>query len=109
MLDPAYVRDHIDAVRTALRNRGLNPDAELEQLASLDAARRRVIPEVEGLKRDQNASGEEIARAKRQGQDPSAIFAANKARAQRIRELETDLERVDTERSQLLMTLPNLP
>jgi seryl-tRNA synthetase len=109
MLDPAYVRDHIDAVRTALRSRGLNPDAELEQLASLDATRRRVIPEVEGLKREQNASGEEIARAKRQGQDPSAIFAANKARAQRIRELEADLERVDTERSQLLMTLPNLP
>ncbi len=109
MLDPAYVRDHIDAVRTALRQRGLNPDAELEQLASLDAARRRVIPDVEGLKREQNASGEEIARAKREGRDPSEIFAANKLRAQRIRELEADLERVEEQRLQLLMTLPNLP
>jgi seryl-tRNA synthetase len=109
MLDPAYVRDDMDAVRTALRHRGLNPDAELEQLASLDAARRRVIPDVEGLKREQNASGEAIARAKREGRDPSEVFAANKSRAQRIRELEAELEQIEHQRMQLLMTLPNLP
>ena len=68
MLDPAYVRDHMDDVRAGLRNRGLEPDAELEQLATLEARRRRLIPEVEGLKREQNAAGEEVARAKRQGQ-----------------------------------------
>jgi seryl-tRNA synthetase len=109
MLDPAYVRDDMDAVRTALRHRGLNPDAELEQLASLDAARRRVIPDVEGLKREQNASGEAIARAKREGRDPSEVLAANKSRAQRIRELEAELEQIEHQRMQLLMTLPNLP
>ena len=71
MLDPAFVRDHLDEVRTGLRNRGLEPDAELEQLATLEARRRRLIPEVEGLKREQNAAGDEVARAKRQGHDAS--------------------------------------
>src|SRR5690348_7619022 len=51
MLDPAYVRDHTEEVRTAFRNRGLQADAELEQLATLEARRRRLIPELEGLKR----------------------------------------------------------
>jgi seryl-tRNA synthetase len=109
MLDPAYVRDHMDAVRAGLRSRGLEPEAELEQVATLETRRRRLIPEVEGLKREQNAAGDEVARAKRQGKDASDIFAANKARAQQIRQLEVQLDQVEQQRSALLMTLPNLP
>ena len=109
MIDPAYVRDHLDEIRAAFKNRGLAVDAELEQLATLETRRRRLIPEVEGLKREQNAAGDEVARAKRQGQDASGIFAANKARAQQIRQLEIQVDQVEQQRSALLMTLPNLP
>jgi seryl-tRNA synthetase len=109
MLDPVFVRDHLEQVRASLESRGLRPDADLEVLASLESRRRQLLPEVEGLKREQNASGEEVARAKRQGLDPSSIFAANKARAQQIRQLEVELDRVEQERSALLMTLPNMP
>jgi len=109
MLDPAYVRDHMDEVRTGLRSRGLTPDAELEQVATVETRRRRLIPELEGLKRDQNASGDEVAKAKRRGEDASGIFAANKARAQQIRQLELQLEQVEHQRSALMMTIPNLP
>jgi seryl-tRNA synthetase len=109
MLDAALVREHMDDVRTGLRNRGLEPDAELEQLATLEARRRRLIPELEGLKREQNAAGDEVARAKRQGKDASEIFAANKARSQQIRQLEIQLDQVEQQRASLLMTIPNLP
>ncbi len=109
MIDPAYVRDHLDEIRAAYKNRGLAVDAELEQLATLETRRRRLIPEVEGLKREQNAAGDEVARAKRQGKDASGIFAANKARAQQIRQLEIQVDQVEQQRSALLMTLPNLP
>jgi seryl-tRNA synthetase len=109
MLDAAFVRDHLDDVRTGLRNRGLQPDAELEQVATLEARRRRLIPELEGLKRDQNAAGDEVARAKRQGKDASDIFAANKARSQQIRQLEIQLDQVEQQRAALMLTIPNLP
>jgi seryl-tRNA synthetase len=109
MLDPAYVREHLEEVRAGLRNRGLDPETILGPFGALDAKRRELIPQVEGLKRDQNASGEEIARAKKQGQDPSGIFAANKARGQQIKQLEAALEDVEQKRADLLMTVPNLP
>ena len=109
MIDPALLRDHLEDVRTAYRNRGLTADSELEQLATLEARRRRLIPEVEGLKREQNAAGDEVARAKRQGKDASPVFAANKARAQQIRQLEIQVDQVEQQRAGLLMTLPNLP
>ncbi len=109
MLDPAILRDRMDAVRAGLRNRGLAADADLDRLVALETRRRTLLPGVEGLKRQQNAAGEEVARAKRQGLDPSAVFATNKARGQQIKELEVELEQVEAERAALMMTLPNLP
>jgi seryl-tRNA synthetase len=109
MIDPGLLREQMDVLRTALTNRGMRADAELEQLATLEARRRRLIPELEGLKREQNAAGDEVARAKRQGLDASHIFAANKARAQQIRQLEIQTVQVEQQRSALLMTLPNIP
>ena len=109
MLDPAYLRDHQDEVKRGLESRGMNADGELEQLATLENRRRRLIPELEGLKREQNAAGDEVARAKRQGKDASAIFEANRQRAQQIRQLEIELDQVEQQRTNLLMALPNLP
>jgi seryl-tRNA synthetase len=109
MIDPALVRDHTDDVRAGMRNRGLQVDAELEQLVTLETRRRRLIPELEGLKREQNTAGDEVARAKRQGLDASPIFAANKARGVQIRQLEIQLDGVEKQRTAMLMTLPNLP
>ena len=34
MLDPAYVREHPDEIRTGFRNRGLDPEAILSHLPS---------------------------------------------------------------------------
>ena len=109
MLDPAYVRDHQEEVRRGLQNRGWNVEGDLEQLATLENRRRRLIPELEGLKRDQNAAGDEVARAKRQGKDASGIFDANRQRAQQIRQLGIELDQVEQQRSIILMSLPNLP
>jgi seryl-tRNA synthetase len=109
MLDPQLLRDRIDEVGSRLRTRGLDPGRELAELTSLEGERRRMIPAVENLKREQNAAGEAVARAKREGQDPSGIFAENKARAARIRALEAELGEVERKRDALSLTLPNLP
>ena len=109
MLDAAYVRDHIEEVRQGLRRRGLDADRALEEIATLETARRRIIPELEGLKRQQNTAGDEIARAKRQGQDTTAIQEANKQRAGQIKQLDVQLGSVEHQRQAVLLNLPNLP
>ena len=42
MLDPAYIRDHLDDVKRGLQNRGMSADGELEQLATLEREARAV-------------------------------------------------------------------
>jgi seryl-tRNA synthetase len=109
MLDPAFLREQQSDVDARLRTRGIDPSRELEELAGLETERRRLIPDVETLKREQNVAGEAVARAKKEGRDPSAIFAENKARGGRIKQLEAELTKVDERRDALLLELPNLP
>ena len=109
MLDPKFVSEHIEAVQGAMANRGLSVTAELQQLATAEAHRRRLIPEIEGLKREQNTSGDQVARAKRQGQDAKHLFEASKQRAQKIKQLEFELDSAERQRTVLLETLPNIP
>ena len=99
----------MDEVRSGLRNRGLDPDKALEQIATLETARRRIIPELESLKREQNASGDEIARAKRQGKDTTHIQEAGKLRNGQIKQLTVQLDSIEYQRNAALLTLPNLP
>jgi seryl-tRNA synthetase len=109
VLDPALLRDRFDVVRTTLQKRGANLDAELQTLAALEAERRRLLPEVESLKREQNAAAEEVARAKKQGLDTTAIQDANRARGQRIKQLDAELAELEQRRSQSMLVLPNMP
>jgi seryl-tRNA synthetase len=109
MLDPAFLRDNIEAIRAGLRKRGVDLTSELEELATLEAQRRRLLPVLEGLKREQNTAGDEVARAKRQRLDASKIQEASRARNQQIKQVSVELETVDLRRNRGLMVIPNLP
>ena len=109
MIDPAFVRDKPDAVRDGLARRGGDFSRELEELAALETERRRLLPAVEGLKREQNAAGEEVARAKRQGLDVTAIQETSRARNQQIKQLSAELETIEQRRTRGLLSLPNIP
>jgi len=109
VLDPALLRDRFDFVRDTLQKRGTNLDAELQSLAALEAERRRLLQEVESLKREQNAAAEDVAKAKKQGLDTTQKQEANRAGAQRIKQLDAQLAELEQRRSQGLLVLPNLP
>jgi len=109
MIDPAVLRDNIDIIREALSRRGVDLSAELEALAALETRRRRLLPELEGLKREQNTAGDEVARAKRQGLDVAPLHEAGRQRGARIKQLDIELAQVEQRRNQGLLVLPNVP
>src|SRR5215216_2204305 len=109
MIDPAFLRDNLDAVRTALGHRGVDFTRELEELAALESRRRRLLPELEGLKREQNTAGDEVAKAKRQGLDTTKIQEANRQRAHQIKQLGVELDLLENRRNHGLLVIPNLP
>jgi len=109
MLDPAFLRENLEHVRAGLQKRGLDLKAELEDLATLETRRRRILPELEGLKRDQNAAGDEVAWAKRQGLDVTKIQQASRERSAPLKQLGIELEQVAQRRNRGLLVVPNIP
>jgi seryl-tRNA synthetase len=109
MLDTAQLRDAFDDTRRRLQTRGPGADAVLDRLQELDTRRRELLPRVESLKAERNRMGEQIAQAKRTGQDASQLLAASRQRADDIKALDAQLTELEAERTPLLLALPNTP
>jgi seryl-tRNA synthetase len=107
VLDLKRIRSDPEPVRAALARIGA--DSDLDELLRLDARRRELLPEVEGLRAERNEASDAIGLAKREGQDADEAIARMREVSGRIKELETELADVEAERERLALTLPNPP
>lgn len=107
MLDIKYLRQNIDFVSGKLRERG--QEMNLERFISLDAGRREIIREVEGLRGERNAVSKQIGEKKKNREDATDIIARMGLVSARIKELDEALKKTDEDLDAILMTIPNLP
>ena len=110
MLDLHFVRENLDAVKTALRNRNFPTDL-LEKFVELDETRRRVIGESDSLNQQRNSSSKEIGALMQAGKRDEA--ESKKAEVTGLKEKQAELERQRDEAENamrdLLSHLPNIP
>jgi len=109
MLDPALFRDDFEATRQRLLTRGPGLEPALAALAELDQVRRQILPRVESLKFERNQAGEAVAKAKRAGEDVTALLEASRSKADEIKTLDAELEGIERQRKDILLRVPNLP
>ena len=107
MLDIKYLRQNIDVVSGKMRERG--QAMNLERFIALDAGRREMIGEAEGLRAERNAVSKQVGEKKKNGEDATDIIARMGAVSARIKELDEALKKMDGELDSVLMTIPNLP
>ena len=109
MLDLNFVRDNLPLVEEKLRQRGMNPSEALRDFKIIDAERRHAITQMETLKARRNQASDEIARAKKSGQDASAQIQATKELREQIQEFEKKSADADARLREILTSLPNIP
>jgi seryl-tRNA synthetase len=107
MLDPGYVREHLDVIEKMTRDRGIALD--LEPFRSVDTERRQLITSTEKLKAERNTASDEIARLKKSKQDASAILARMKEVSEQIKGADQRITELDERLKQFLLTVPNIP
>ncbi|MDQ3933445.1 MAG: serine--tRNA ligase [Actinomycetota bacterium] len=107
MLDLRRIREDPGPVREALERRRV-PGGIVDDVLALDARRRELLPEVEGLRAEQKRASEAIAAAKREGGDASAAIEEMRGVAARIKELGTELGAAEERLDATLASLPNL-
>lgn len=99
MLDIAYIREHLDACKTAAVNK--NRVVDWDALLSLDDQRRKLIGESEGLRARRN----DIAKM---GNTPEAREEGKKLK-ESLKALETELASVEERFRTHMLTVPNVP
>ncbi len=107
MLDPKYVREHIDEIKRMLEQRKMAVD--LSALEEVDQRRRDALKEVEGLRALRNTVTQEIARLKKAGEDASEKIKQMKDVSEKTKEFETKLQEDELSYRGLLLELPNAP
>jgi seryl-tRNA synthetase len=103
MLSIQFIRQNPDLVRENLSRRG--EVSGLEEVLRLDAERRRLIQEAESLRAKRRQVSKEIAGMK---DKPAELLAEMREVGERIKSLETEVGRIETELNELLLGIPNL-
>ncbi len=109
MVDIKLVRSNPDFVKEAVRKREMNLDAVIDEILEIDAKRRALSGENDGLKAKQNAASKQIPIIKKQGGDVSEIMAEMKELSAKIKEGDVAIGELEDKQKDLLLSIPNLP
>mgnify|MGYP000206358092 CR=1 FL=1 len=107
MLDLNLIREQPDLVRSALRNRQMDPSV-VDQVVDLDRERRALLAQVEALKAERNAVSKEIGKMKNP-EDRQAKIEQMRAVGDQITEMDNRVRQVEERLQNLVASIPNLP
>ena len=107
MLDINIIREKPDLIRTALKNRQMDP-APVDDILKLDEKRRVLLTEVEQLKAERNVVSKEISKMK-DAAEREAKIAAMREVGDKITALDKEVADVEAGLTSLTSALPNIP
>lgn len=110
MLDIRRVRHEPEEVKRALARRGA-PELPgfVDEVLSLDEARRSAIGEVNELKARRNEASRKVGEMKRSGGDAEELIASTRGLGDRIAELDEAIRANEARVEEILMGVPNVP
>ena len=109
MLDIKRIREEPEAVKAALARRDAGLAGAVDAILALDREWRAATTEAEELRAAQKARSEEIARAKRSGEDASEALLQMKELSAQVKELGERARVAQEALRDALAPLPNLP
>jgi seryl-tRNA synthetase len=107
MLDLTFIRENQDRVREALKIRA--PQLDFAAFLALDAERRRLQGELDGLRAQKNQANEKITQLLKEKQDPKETIASMKSISQKIGEMENIMGESEEKVRDILLVIPNIP
>lgn len=107
MLDSKLLRGQLQEVADRLASRGFSLD--VARIESLEERRKTVQTRTEQLQAERNARSKSIGQAKAKGEDIAPLMADVERMAGELAAGKVELDEIQTELDQILLTLPNLP
>jgi seryl-tRNA synthetase len=107
MLEIKLVRENLELVKTAMENRGSAFDVNSFQES--DAKRKKILFELEELRRQRNSVSDQVAQMKRSGENADAIIQEMRTVSTTIKGLEKEVAASEAAIEEIIMGLPNIP
>lgn len=107
MLDLKFVRENLDKVAEAMKNR--HTEVDLDAFRKLDQERRDLLQEVEADKSMHNSVSAEISKMKKNGEDASEKILSMRTLGDKIAETDKKLKEVEQGLRDIMLTIPNMP
>ncbi len=107
MLDSKLLRGQLQEVADRLASRGFSLD--VARIESLEERRKTVQTRTEQLQAERNARSKSIGQAKAKGEDIAPLMADVERMAGELAAGKVELDAIQSELDQILMTIPNLP
>lgn len=107
MLDLKFVRENLDKVAEAMKNR--HTEVDLDAFRKLDQERRDLLQEVEADKSMRNSVSAEISKMKKNGEDASEKILSMRTLGYKIAETDKKLKEVEQGLRDIMLTIPNMP
>ena len=108
MLDIKRIRTEPEVVKAAMKNRGKDLDAAIDEIVEIDAKRRDLGAKSDALKAEQNKASKEIPAMKKAGKDTTALMEEMRGIADQVKELEAELSTLEDRQLELLYGIPNV-
>ena len=107
MLDSKLLRGQLQEVADRLASRGFSLD--VARIESLEERRKTVQTRTEQLQAERNARSKSIGQAKAKGEDIAPLMADVERMAGELAAGKVELDQIQSELDQILLTIPNLP
>ena len=107
MLDLKFVRENLDKLAEAMKNR--HTEVDLDAFRKLDQERRDLLQEVEADKSMRNSVSAEISKMKKNGEDASEKILSMRTLGDKIAETDKKLKEVEQGLRDIMLTIPNMP
>ncbi|HIJ32000.1 MAG TPA: serine--tRNA ligase, partial [Gammaproteobacteria bacterium] len=107
MLDPKRVREDLDGVVAGLARRGFTLDSK--NMAALEVRRKETQMRTEELQSQRNSKSKGIGQAKAKGEDIKPLLDEVAQLKGALEAAQEELNQVQTEMSELMMGVPNIP
>jgi seryl-tRNA synthetase len=106
MLDAAFIRDNLEAVKANCKNRQA-PHAEVDRVVALDDRRKKLIGETQVIQQRSNEISQQIPKEKDQARK-QALIAEGKSLRERKTIMEGEVKQVEVDLHAALLTIPNM-
>jgi seryl-tRNA synthetase len=107
MLDVKFIRENLELVKAAIKNRGIKLD--LSEFVSLDKEKKEVQLKLEDLRREKNMANDDITKLLKDKKDPKKRIKEMKGIADKIDKLEEKEKELDAKLKIILFNIPNVP